>query len=224
MVNFFEKKENEENQNNKVGKKDLISDQLKNRLELIRAPKLKKQLLEVYEKIQNKILNLPASTKFHHNWKGGLYDHVIEVIDFALKLYDAIVKNNDNGGGESNRKYYDFNRDDIIFLAFVHDLDKLDKYIKNPLSNNSQPFIYNKKRISVNDTAMVVQILAEFDVKFSNKHLNALTFSHGGWSVDRGIMEPLATIIHCADILSLNFGAKNEKETDRFKEILEKKD
>ena len=76
------------------------------RLRLIKMPKLRTKLLEYYEKIGEKLKTLPASTKFHHNWNGGLYDHVLEVIDFGILLYDSFSRNS---------MICDFTKDDVIF-------------------------------------------------------------------------------------------------------------
>lgn len=178
-------------------------DQIEEKIRLIKMPKLRGQLLKVYEKFEPKFHELPASTKFHHSWKGGLYDHTLEVIEFAIKIFE-VTNHQEKGHG--------FTKDDVIFISFVHDFDKLDKYLKNPYPSGDQDFIYNRNRTDVNDDAKIVSILSEFGIKFESKHLNALTFSHGGWSIDRGKMEPLATLIHCADILSLNFGVEHERK------------
>lgn len=184
------------------------------RLRLIKMPKLRTKLLEYYEKIGEKLKTLPASTKFHHNWNGGLYDHVLEVIDFGILLYDSFSRNS---------MICDFTKDDVIFVCFAHDLDKINKYVKNPdyrktgKSTAFQEFIWNQKNISINDIAEVVNVLMTNGISLTSVQLNALTFSHGGWSKDRGKMESLATVLHCADILSLALGAKNKTEGVVFK-------
>ena len=139
---------------NQINQVDLIE----NRLKEIRMPKLKKHLLEVYNENKHKFKNCPASTKFHHRWAGGLYDHTLEVIEFALKIYDIMDRNS-----------YGFNRDDVIFVSFAHDLDKLDKYVKNFDKESKQEFIWNKNRFSTNDTAKVVKILSKFGLEVNEE-------------------------------------------------------
>ncbi len=146
---------------------------------------------------------MPASVKFHHNYQGGLYDHTKEVIQIALQLYDTLESFKVNG----------VNRDDVILVSFSHDLDKIDKYIKNKkrFGYNRHEFVWNDGRIDTNDTAAVVNILGQHGINLDDTQLNALSFSHGGWSVDRGKMSALATLLHCGDILSL---ALEEKKKD----------
>ena len=178
-------------------------------------PALKKNTLKLYDSIRDTFRSCPASTKFHHNWKGGLYDHTIEVIDYGEAIYEDIKD-----------KAIGFTRDDVIFVCFAHDLDKLDKYSNNPdFGKNGkwtedQEFVWNKKKISVNAIGQVMGMLVKFGIEVTDMQLNALTFAHGGWSSDKGNMEPLATILHCSDILSLAFGIKNRTEGEIHKEYI----
>ena len=94
--------------------------------------------------------------------------------------------------------------DDVILTAFAHDLDKIYKYVPNNKERNHFfEFGWNYNRIDRNDTADIVNTLGRYGIHLNTKQLNALTFSHGGWSTDRGKMKSLATLIHCADIMSL---------------------
>ena len=170
--------------------------QIKDYLGEIRMPALRKNLLKLYDDVEEKLKNSPASTKFHHAYKGGLYDHTFEVIEIALNAFEAYKE----------RFIRDVKRDDVILVAFAHDLDKLDKYRKNTNQATlfyGQEFEYNYDKISTNSTAEVVSILMQYDIKMTDEILNSLTFSHGGWSVDRGKLLPLATILHTADMLSI---------------------
>lgn len=174
-----------------------------NLLEEIKNKRLKKKLLSLWASLENRFREMPASVKFHHNYRGGLYDHTKEVIQIALQLYDAF-KNNFVANGVS--------QDDVILISFSHDLDKINKYIKNKkrFGYNYHEFVWNDSRIDTNDTAEVVNILGQYGINLDGNQLNALSFSHGGWSVDRGKMGTLATLIHCADILSLALEEKKK--------------
>lgn len=169
--------------------------EIKDFIEEIRDEELKKKLLNLWASLEERFREMPASVKFHHNYRGGLYDHTKEVLEIALRLYDAF------------RDSIDINRDDVILVAFSHDLDKIDKYVKNKkrFGYNKHEFVWNEARTDTNDTAEVVNTLGKYGIHLDDKQLNAFTFTHGGWSVDRGRMGLLATLIHCADILSLTF-------------------
>jgi hypothetical protein len=170
--------------------------QIKDYLEEIRMPALRKNLLKLYDDIEEKLKANPASTKFHHTYKGGLYDHTLEVLEIALNTFETY----------KDRFIRDIKRDDVVLVAFAHDLDKIDKYRKNTNQATlfyGQGFEYNYDKVSVNGTAEVVSMLMEYGIKMTDEILNSLTFSHGGWSVDRGKLLPLATILHTADMLSI---------------------
>jgi len=165
-------------------------------LEGIRMPALRKALLKLYNDVEEKLKNNPASIKFHHAYKGGLYDHTLEVIEIALNIF------------ETYKEIFirDVRRDDVVLVAFAHDLDKLDKYRKNTNQATlfyGQEFEYNYDKVSVNSTSETVSILMQYGIKMTDEILNSLTFSHGGWSVDRGKLLPLATILHAADMISI---------------------
>ena len=172
--------------------------EIKDFLEEIKDKDLRKKLLNLWASLEERFREMPASVKFHHSYRGGLYDHTKEVLEIALRLYDAFKDN------------LNLNRDDVILIAFVHDLDKIDKYVKNKkrFGRNSHEFVWNETRTDTNDAAEVVNTLGKYSIHLDSNQLNALTFTHGGWSVDRGKMGHLATLIHCADIFSLTFERK----------------
>jgi 23S rRNA maturation-related 3'-5' exoribonuclease YhaM len=165
-------------------------------LETLEDKKLKKKVLNLWASVEANFREMPASVKYHHRYQGGLYIHTKEVIELALKLYETLK---DSFDPERVK------RDDVLLMAFAHDLDKIDKYVRNKKKfySNSTDFVWNEARVDTNDTADVVNLLGQYDINLNNIQLNSLSFSHGGWSVDRGKMTALATIIHCADILSL---------------------
>lgn len=165
-------------------------------LDEVQDQELHDKLLNLYAKHELALQAMPASTKYHQNWKGGLYDHVLQVMIIALDFYE--------------KRKRDFKmkitRDDVILVTFLHDLDKLTKYVPNKKASipGEHPFTWNYNSESVNAIAKVISYLIPYEIVLNDKHLNALTFSHGGWSKDRGVMNPLATVLHCADLWSTN--------------------
>ena len=160
----------------------------------VKSDELKEKLLTIYDAIEDRLKAMPASTKYHQNWKGGLYDHTCQVMTIALDFYE--------------KRKRDFmmkiNRDDVILTTFLHDFDKLDKYAVNPKADEKgeHPFIWNYKKEAINSIAQIIHYLVPYNLQLKEKHLNALTFSHGGWTRDRGQMNALATVLHCADLWS----------------------
>lgn len=163
---------------------------------------IKEKVLKLYEDCAEDLAYFPASVKYHHNTQGGLYQHTLEVIEFALRLYNTF---------ENEFKKKLIVKSDVVFLAFIHDLEKIGKYVKNndydldEFKPNVYEFKYNYNKIDMNDTAQVVRLCAKYGIILNDKQLNSLTFAHGSWSLDKGKMVSLATLIHTADMLSITF-------------------
>lgn len=177
--------------------------EIRDYIEEIRMPALKKKLLKLYADYEEKLRANPAAIKFHHAYEGGLYDHTKEVIEIALQIFELY----------KDRFIHEVKRDDVILVAFAHDLEKTTKYRRNTNQAtllHGQDFEYNYGRTDMNETAQVVRILAKYDIELSDECLNAQTFAHGGYSVDRGKLLPLATILHTADMLSIQLRTNNQ--------------
>ena len=162
-------------------------------------------LLELYNDLEGTMKHMPAAIRHHHAEIGGFYRHTKEVIEIALKFYSTLKQ--------------DFERklileDDVILVAFIHDLEKLDKYKFN---NNYEPnrkwekgyketqFTFNYDKIDMDDTAQVVRYCYRYGIELKDIHLNALSYSHGGWSLNpKGKLTPLAALLHGADLMSAN--------------------
>ena len=177
--------------------------QIKDYLEEIRMPALRKNVLHLYDDIEEKLKANPASIKYHHNYPSGLYIHTLEVMRFALEFFEMYK--------EKMVRY--FTRDDVILVAFIHDLEKIKKYKKNQSQNAgiSEPhFTYNYGKLDMNDSTEVVNLIGRYGVHLTDLQVNALVLHMGGWSVDRGKLTELAALMHVADLMSTNFGQKQQ--------------
>jgi hypothetical protein len=170
--------------------------EIRDYIEEIRMPALKKKMHKLLDDYEEKLRKNPAAIKYHHAYEGGLYDHTKEVIEIALSIFELY----------KDRFVREVKRDDVILVALAHDLEKTTKYRRNTNQTTlqqGQEFAYNYSKIDMNDTAETVSILAEYGIEMTPERLNSWTFAHGGWSVDKGKMLPLATILHAADMLSI---------------------
>jgi len=171
-------------------------------LKKITNQKYRNALLKLYADIESTLKAMPAAIRWHHSEEGGLYRHTKEVISIAFNIYNCL---------RVDLKKRAITENDVILVAFVHDLEKMTKYKKNM---NYEPnrkyekgyketeFVFNYNKIGMNDTAQIVRLCARYEIFLSDIHLNAMTYSHGGWSVDKGELTPLATILHAADLIS----------------------
>jgi len=184
-------------------------------LESIEDEMLRKRCTTMYEEFKEQFDFFPASTKYHHSWKGALGQHNKEVMNIALELYDT------------HPDWYSCTRDEVILATLIHDIEKIDGYTlaEDWQIRKGQMFTYTK-RPYVNSTARVVRLCADYGIFLNDRIMNAITFSHGSWSVDlsspysyvssRDIL-PLGILIHVADLLSsqlLGYQDKNKENTN----------
>ena len=188
---------------------------------------LYQKLLDMYDRLEPLMKEMPASIGKHHSEVGGYYRHVQEVVYYALKIREMMAKD------KSPNVPSEY---DIILVAFIHDLDKLERYKRNdgnfviinpnPKLRNDQktkwfkpPFMYNTELPVFESSAYVANQCAPFGIRLTNDHLHALAMHHGGWSEyasrARNGISPMATILHSADLLSAFIRGDLEDNTSK---------
>ena len=77
------------------------------------------QLLDFYSKYSERLMLMPAAHKkeYHNAFPGGYVDHVLRVIDCALKLNDVWIQ---MGVDKST-----YTKEELVFAALNHDLGKM---------------------------------------------------------------------------------------------------
>lgn len=152
---------------------------------------LRRAIIEYIEKNSYLISTTPASIAHHHNYKGGLLQHTVEVHDIAVTL--AInVRNKDRP----------IDMDSIRASAILHDMGKMFLY---EASKDNDGRFYYKSRNKPPDHAVIAVTDFQDVTKFplpKNIHLNILSHE-GGWSrtgVSPDTLE--ASIIASADLVS----------------------
>lgn len=66
----------------------------------------------------------PASTKYHGNYEGGLIEHSLNVLKYAIQIYKFSKK---------EFEFADISAESIIISSIHHDLCKIKTYKKEPL-------------------------------------------------------------------------------------------
>ena len=186
-----------------------MKDAIKEILLTIKDEQIKERILRLHADILHEMQTRPSSVRYHHKTEGGMYRHVHEVMVNALAIYNLTPE------------LYSCTRDEVILATYVHDLDKLDRYIPNQdewrKKKFDQDFDYNPDVIVVNQTAKVVQVCAEYGLLLNNLVLNGVTFHHGGFASDLAsvypaaqshAMKPLSILLHCADLISSHIQGK----------------
>lgn len=167
-------------------------------LEGLSGETLRARALAIYETIRQELETKPASTRYHHREAGGLGQHIKEVMNIALEVYEA------------HPEWYRCTRDDVIITAFVHDFNKLGRYVSSE-SWQKQPkygavmFQVDKAKMAMAEAAETVMRCAEQGLILTPLQVNAVSYHHGGWSdgdINGGEMSPLAILLHLADMVS----------------------
>lgn len=140
-----------------------------------------------------------ASTTFHCNYTGGLVEHTLNVIDYALKLADTFNSR--------------VSRESIVLCACGHDTGKaygyyVDNLLKSGKTSGSKPKKINPKLMIKSHAMRSLNIMSKFfDLTESEK---VCILSHDGWyeNTNREYMlaiDELLYIVHSADLYVARF-------------------
>lgn len=160
----------------------------------------------------------PASTRFHGNYEGGLLEHTMLVLQFALHNFNFIVKENPD---------LEYLRESVIISALFHDLCKTNYYIKEQKWKKDEAgkwqeyFGYGvKDNFPFGHGEKSVYLLSKF-IKLTNPEALAIRWHMGAsevsvnlsnslqyFSYGQAIDHPLVRVIHCADMLALTIEGK----------------
>lgn len=151
-----------------------------------------------------------ASTSFHCNYEGGLVEHTLNVINYALKLADTFNS--------------DVSRESIVLCACGHDCGKaygyyVDNTLKSGKLSGTKPKKINPSLMIKNHAMRSLNIVSRFfDLSESEK---VCILSHDGFfeNANREYMlglDELLYIVHSADLYVARFvePVKNYKKGD----------
>lgn len=144
----------------------------------------------ILEKHKDKFEILPGSISKHQAWPGGYKNHIEEVMNIAVLLYDPLNKTRE----------LSFTLESALFVLFLHDLDKLERY--KPDENNGFKRTGNYENLA--DT-LKEMLLTDYGYTLTDEEYNALKYVHGegdDYSPNKRIMGPLAAFVHCCDTIS----------------------
>lgn len=140
-----------------------------------------------------------ASTTFHCNFKGGLVEHTLNVVQYALRLADTFNST--------------ISRESIVLCACCHDIGKAYEYYVNNLlksgkTSGSRPKKINPKLMIKSHAMRSLNIASKFFNLTENEKVCIL--SHDGWyeNTNREYMlalDELLYIVHSADLYVARF-------------------
>ena len=186
------------------------------------------KLREMYDYFEDRMVIAPASGKehYHNAFVGGYVEHVLHVIDCAVKLKKVWEECNAN---------INFTDEELIFAAMHHDLGKVgdmenDYYIPNESDwhrkNQGKIFTHNPKLQYMTVTDRAIFLLNQFGITMSEKEYIGLRLTDGlyeeanksyyiSYDPDWALKSNIAYILHQADSMATHI------EYDMWKRSLE---
>ena len=174
------------------------------------------QLLDLYSRHSERIMMMPASYKkeYHNAFPGGYVDHILRVVDCALKLNDVWV---DMGVDEST-----YTKEELIFSALNHDLGKIgdeeyesyipqtDQWRKDKLGED---YTFNSKLAFASVPDRGLFLLQSNGIQYSFNEMIAIQTHDGlyddgnkkylmAWASEQRPRTSLPFIIHQADLMA----------------------
>lgn len=166
--------------NARLTRKRYAETSIRDYLAQIQPAELAEQYLEFYD-AHPFYKEVCAGAKHHHWWKGGLEDHVREMIGLGMDMMDLYPGDFDK-----------FTKTDVIITAFLHDFDKiwLYKYLtveeraKNPTKfKESQVFTYTVGATDILDGySLKLLELGRYGIIPTPQQWSAVLFHEGGYS------------------------------------------
>lgn len=144
-----------------------------------------RQLLSDHAEV---IMPAPGSGHNHHAWKGGYIDHVVETMNLAIVLFDAL----------NDARPLDFSLSEALLIMFLHDLEKPWKY--NPGSSGLKVDVSKEGRKLFRE-----KMIRLYSFELTDRQHNAMRYVEGefqDYRDDYRAQGPLAALCHACDNLS----------------------
>lgn len=133
-----------------------------------------------------------GSTNNHQNWPGGYFDHVQEIMNIAIILYDRL----------HSIRPLPFSLSDLLLVVFLHDIEKPWKY---ELGEDGQ--LHHRATMQSKDEHQRFRMakLTEYGIVFTPEQENGMKYTEGElneYTNRRRVMGPLACVAHMSDMCS----------------------
>lgn len=133
-----------------------------------------------------------GSTNNHQAWKGGYFDHVQEIMNIAIILYESL----------SSARPLPFTLSDALLICFLHDIEKPWKY---ELREDGQLHHVPELETKAQAHNFREKKLLEYGIVLTPEQQNGLMYVEGeltDYSSRHRVMGPLAAFCHLADVTS----------------------
>lgn len=144
-----------------------------------------------------------GSTNNHQNWTGGYLDHVQEVMNIGIVLYDTM----------SVLRPLPFSLSDLLLVLYFHDIEKPWKYV---LRADGQ--LHHKTSMWGKEAhqRFRVEKLTEYGIVLTPEQENGIKYAEselGDYSNRHRVMGPLAAVAHMCDVASARLWFDCPKES-----------
>lgn len=133
-----------------------------------------------------------GSTNNHQNWPGGYFDHVQEIMNIAVVLYNQL----------DMIRPLPFSLSDLLLVVYSHDIEKPWKY---ELRADGQLHHKSSMQTKEDHQRFRMQKLAEYGIVFTPEQENGIKYAEGelnDYSNRQRMMGPLACVAHMCDVCS----------------------
>ncbi|MCB8943150.1 MAG: hypothetical protein H6658_05295 [Ardenticatenaceae bacterium] len=133
-----------------------------------------------------------GSSHNHQAWPGGYYDHIQEVLNLAVVLYQAL----------SPLRPLPFTLSDALLVLYLHDIEKPWAYEHDNQGHRQRKASFVGKD---DQQAFRLQLLQRYNIPLTPAQENGLRYAEGeigSYSNQRRTMNPLAAFCHMCDVAS----------------------
>jgi hypothetical protein len=135
---------------------------------------------------------VPGSSHNHQAWIGGYVDHIQEVLNIAVVLYETM----------SPLRSLPFTLSDALLVLYLHDIEKPWAYEQNEQGQRQRKTSFVGKE---DQQAFRLDLLQRYHIQLTPEQENGLRYAEGeigNYSNQRRTMGPLAAFCHLCDVAS----------------------
>ena len=129
----------------------------------------------------------------HQAWEGGYLDHLTEIMNIAVVLYEPL----------NNKRTLPFSLSDTLLVLYLHDLEKPWRHLVNHKGEAVVNPELKDKRTQVKH--FVKTKIEEYGLNLTAEHWNGIWYAegeHNDYSSKKRTQLPLAAFVHMCDTWS----------------------
>lgn len=152
---------------------------------------------KLFQKVQ-------GSTNNHQAWSGGYFDHVQEIMNIAIVLYEKL----------NSLRSLSFSLSDLLLVVFFHDIEKPWKY---EIKEDGQLHHTQAMATKEDHQRFRMEKLTEYGIRFTPEQENGMKYAEGelhDYSNRRRAMGPLAAVAHMCDVASARLWFDHPRQED----------